>query len=459
MRSEFAPGLPRKGLFKDFPTITRPENWVLVCQEHRAKRAGPHIDLRLFKPGSGIAFSWALRSLPSRGQKVLATEQSLHTEDYAKLKTLTIPEGYGAGTVKQLFSYPIDITNANPDKINIHVLKGKEVEQLTLVRINKKAWLLVNHTEAAPTVPKRPIYKELNPKKLDIKSPGKLWQPKLDGASASIHLTAGKLPRVFSFRTSKKTGLPIEYTYKIPGFIIAKTPASLQNTIIRGEIFGHSKKTGKPLDAPKIGGMLNSNILKSRKLQNEHGALKVQVFDVKQFRGKDVSNSSYKDKLRILNEVAKHIPVSVPKTAITQATKKKLLESIMAGSHPDTKEGIVEWDLEEAHPPIKGKLEKEWDVYIRDVSRGQGGLARKSMAGAFWYSHEPTGPIVGKENIPAPTLRKDAWKEKKIYLGRVMRVSGAELHPSGAVRKPVLKGFHLDKNPPSFLKRMKDLNT
>ena len=72
-----------------------------IIQEHNARKAGKHYDLRLGTPDTGL-YSWAMRKgLPQPGGKpVLAVRQPIHEYGYKDFEG-NIPEGYGAGDVRK----------------------------------------------------------------------------------------------------------------------------------------------------------------------------------------------------------------------------------------------------------------------------------------------------------------------------------------------------------------------
>ena len=56
-KGEFAPGIPRSRAIKPIPRVksTRPQTWGMAIQTHEARRAGPHLDLRLVdKSGKAV---------------------------------------------------------------------------------------------------------------------------------------------------------------------------------------------------------------------------------------------------------------------------------------------------------------------------------------------------------------------------------------------------------------------
>ena len=110
---------------------------LFVIQEHDAERAGLHWDLRFEAYGdtdtylskrdntpepldktSRVLKSFAVPKsrLPDFGEKLLAIPTEDHPWNYKDFEG-TIPDGYGAGTVKLLFSDYIEISEMRETKI------------------------------------------------------------------------------------------------------------------------------------------------------------------------------------------------------------------------------------------------------------------------------------------------------------------------------------------------------
>lgn len=75
-----------------------------VLQLHKSLgRAGTHFDLRIQPPGKkNILYSWALPKamVPKNiGDKCLAVIGNVHSKMYLYVDHMTIPEGYGRGTI------------------------------------------------------------------------------------------------------------------------------------------------------------------------------------------------------------------------------------------------------------------------------------------------------------------------------------------------------------------------
>lgn len=126
---EFAPGIPAAKKIHPLPTIKKPQTeWILAIQEHKAKRAGKHYDLRLVQPLTDRAHSWALPKarLPKRGDKMLlAVQQPTHKRDYALHFTGTLPAGYGAGTVTMPIKERVRVLKMTPDRVKFERPNGE----------------------------------------------------------------------------------------------------------------------------------------------------------------------------------------------------------------------------------------------------------------------------------------------------------------------------------------------
>lgn len=133
----FAPGIPAGRVIHPIPEI-RDKQWQLAIQEHLARRAGKHWDIRFVDPVTQMAHSFAVpRSAFPKGKRVfLAIQQPTHTADYATTFSGTIPEGYGAGEVKLREVSPINIEFASPNRI----IFNRNGKRYALFRMQDKNW-------------------------------------------------------------------------------------------------------------------------------------------------------------------------------------------------------------------------------------------------------------------------------------------------------------------------------
>ena len=150
---EFAPGIPRSKRIYALPDNAKDKQWTMAVQEHHARRAGKHWDLRLVDPETSFAHSWALpkSTLPEGDQKVLAVRTPTHTEHYAlnfgDQEKQTIGKGYGSGTVEIVHKEPIKIIKADNNKIQFDRVVGDDNKRLTLFRTKGDTWLLRGHAK------------------------------------------------------------------------------------------------------------------------------------------------------------------------------------------------------------------------------------------------------------------------------------------------------------------------
>lgn len=464
MADEFAPGIPSKDTMHSIPEIKEPEAWEYTVHSHKAKKAGKHYDLRLGDPKTKFAHSWSIRNWPKPGMRVLAVQQPTHSMEYLNFKG-EIKDGYGAGAVDIEDRDNIEIVRSTPDKVHFNVYKGKGPQEYSLIRMKDKNWLLMNRTidrqrvKDAPT--SKPKYRKVD--SVDFENDEEVMQAKIDGAHNLILFPSfGLHPKFISYRPGKRSEV-IEHSQKVPGIFEMPIPKRLRGTVLRGEMFA-TDSTGHAIQSTDLGGILNSNVWKSRASQ-EGGKmpLRTVLFDVVQYKGKNYEDRPYEEKLRVLEDVASEIRYfELPRMARTPEEKRKLFDDIKNGKVPETKEGVIAWNMVRPGPPAKYKFRPDYDVYIRGFfDATPGSKYEGSAVGGFSYSHTPNGPIVGRIGTGlSDELRKKMYKDPRKYIGSVAKVTALGVYPSakgeedeeGALRSPSFSEWHLDKNDVAFLK-------
>lgn len=431
---------------------------------HQAERAGEHFDLRLGDPKSRRAHSWALRKgLPGPGEKGLAVQQPTHTLAYMDFKG-PIAEGYGKGDVELAQRDKTEVLRSSDKEVRFNVYRGKENQEFALRRMKSaKNWLVQNVTPSRAAGPtqklpsSKPKYKAVAPEKLNPDDPNTELQAKLDGAHVLYQFKGeGTTPRVFSYRpTERATGI-IDHTQKLEGFAKRKTPKSLVNTTLRGELYAVDDK-GKALPAAQVGGILNAGVWKSREKQKQEGRLVPAAFDVVEHRGKNVEGLPYAKKKGILAAATRAAPwLQRPRTASTPDEKRKLIADVQAGREPSTDEGVVEWHKDKP-TPRKSKFQEERDVYVRRVFAEAGKKRRGTMAGGFEYSTTPKGPVVGRVGTGlSHAMKKDMLENPSKYEGLQTRVKTQRAPKQYAPRNASFKSFHLDQDIPEDVKTAMD---
>lgn len=462
--AEYAPGIPAKHVSHDLPTTEGQKTWELTVHDHHAERRGRHFDLRLGDPSTGHAHSWAMHAQwPKAGERTWAIQQPTHTMKYMDF-TGKIEDGYGKGDVKMFDRAKTEITNSRPGHISFNVYRGSGPEEYSLHRVGDKQWVLMNRTLTRaqhPNLPTtKPAYKETKISDPKIHSDDYVFSAKIDDAHNLFYFPkAGEKVRVLSYRPSKRNhGEIIEHTHKVPGIAEGvPTPDGLGGTILRGGLYALSPRGGIATPAAQLAGLLNSDVWKSREKQKEHGELRAVLYDVVQHKGRKMEGAPYAEKLKILHDIVDEMPehFHLPRMAFGEEDKKKLIEDMRAGRLPETKEGIVAWNLREGTPPYKAKFTTDHDVYIRGFFPGEGKYRDRGVGG-FFYSYEPDSPIVGRVGTGlTDAQRSHMHTEPSAYVGTVARVKAQERFPSGALRAPSFDAFHMDKNDPQTLAMLK----
>ena len=448
--AEFAPGIANRREYGDPSQLQVGELVPYVQQLHHALRAKRHYDVRL---GKDKMLSWATKKeLPRPGDRPIALwPQPLHDESYSKFQG-RIQTGYGAGTVRPVDLGKVMITQADPDKIKFVVAHKKTPEEFTLIRMQanddkRPAWLMVNST---PT--EGPKYQKEHYKLIDAEEIDKLFDPKyvmsakIDGASALVNVLKDRVD-VLSLRPNKEGG-PIVHTHRM-GLAGQKLdiPKELQNTLLRGEIYGTRDGTAPKSIAPQeLGGILNSTVENSIRTQKEKGIkLRLALFGASQVGGKPWQGKTHEETRQIIQGALKHLPADIfgePPYANTEAEKRKMWESITSGNDPLTREGVVGFPVEGGRP-VKVKPVSDYDVHIRSVFpqvKGDTGLA-----GGFDYSMDAGGPVAGRVGTGfSREERQRMMASPEEYIGRVARVQAQEQFPSGALRAPAYIARHED---------------
>lgn len=457
-QKEFAPGIPATRSIKPLPVVARnrPQEWGIATQIHEARRARTHTDLRLVDP-NGNAHSWVIpgeKGLPKPGEKTRVIQQPTHTEEYAAKKgTFIIPAGYGAGKVTGSGLSPIEVVGQKPGILRFNAYAGRSPQEFSIVD-TPKGQLLYNHTITSESgvrgpgghsIPNsKPKYREIRPEAINFDNDNEIHQAKLDGSHCSFHIPGGgRQIRAFSYRpTERETGV-IEHTHKLPNYRSLTAPPELAGTVLRGELWA-TNKDGVALPAERIGGILNASVPKSRQLQEQHGHLKAAPFDVVRYKGKDVENASYERKLQILSEIHKKIPfLKPPPTARTSEEKERLFGRIQSGSLKETKEGVVSWPLAGGRP-TKIKLRPDVDVDVVGVFPGKKGKY-ENLAGGLLVRTSPNAPITRVGTGFSDKQREEIWRDQDKVIGRVARVETQQVFPSGKLRAPSFKEFHIEK--------------
>lgn len=474
--AEDAKGIPDKGQASRPSNIDRfsdpDELTEFVIQEHDADQAGKHYDLRIADPhkrNKGLSWAVPKAETPDPGEKKLAIQQPDHDLDYFDF-TGEITDGYGKGKVKQKRRTKAEILEAADDRVKFNLYDKRVPEEFLLKKTDDKEgpqsnWLLINNTPTRSReqdIPEsKTEFKDIDPEdeivQEYLKDNEHVMQEKLDGAHNIVKLKAGENPRVYSHRNAKNpTGL-INHTWNIKNLEDIRTPEELDDTILRAEVYGKKKQGDGALPVNEVGGLLNSKVLKSRKKQDEKGKLRTAAFDVEKYKGQDVSDANYEDKHEILKTINKVVPqIELPRTARNPSKKRELYDRIKRGKDKRTDEGVVFKHTNNEDKDKRVKFNPEYDVEIADIfEAGEETKYEGSHAGGFVYKWPGDSEPVGKIGTGfSDKMRRDMYENPEKYKGKTVKVEAHDIYPKkdsqntqrGALRMPVFKAFHPDKN-------------
>ncbi|MBU1067539.1 hypothetical protein KKE60_07105, partial [Patescibacteria group bacterium] len=429
--------------------------WKMSVQEHKAKKAGLHYDLRLLNPSTGIAHSWAIRKWPPvPGEKLFAAQSGDHTPEAMTFQG-ELPKGYGAGKVSLVDYDDIEVLESTPNKISFNKYTGSEVQRYALVRMQGTEWLILNITPTGESRSEVPQYKRSYPEikinDIDYHNQNQVIAEKVDGAHVTIALRPEKRVDVFSYRPSKKRPTFIDHSFKTELYRI-KSPRSLGKTILRAELFAVDPRTKRPLPSAETGGIINSGTWKSRESQIQKGKLEHLIYDIDVYKGKDVSNLPYAQKLQLLNIVKQELPnLNIVKPVGGVVQKRNLVDEVVSGKNRLSQEGVVVYDLTKSIPE-KAKITRDLDVYFHSPIPPTPGsrLEQMGAVGGFLASRDPGGiPNIRVGGGLSDELRKDIAQNPLKYKNLVAKIYAQEELKSGKLRMPVFKEFRTYEQWPS----------
>jgi hypothetical protein len=163
---------------------------------------------------------------------------------------------------------------------------------------------------------------------------------------------------------------------------------------------------------------------------------------VVKYRGKDMTDAPFSEKMKVLSQVAKLLPELKPPPVVTDPNEKiKLLNDIRKGKHPLTSEGVVLVNPNGTEM-IKAKFAPDWDTEIVGISKGRGKYEGRGIGG-FIVKNQGSTFVVGSGL--SDQLRQDAFENPDKYVGRIATVRAQSEFPSGKLRAPVFHRLHIEK--------------
>lgn len=219
---EFAPGIPKEKKTYDLPDLTN-RHWTLAIQQHDARKAGKHWDLRLVDPDTTHAHSWAVpkAQLPDKsGKPILAVRTPTHTARYAlgfgAEGPKEIKKGYGAGVVEILHKEPVRVLSSSPNKLKFERTVDGSPEQYMLFKTKGDAWLMKRTKEAmVHSAFDRGRFNMLI--KLGVASPGVSKEPSISEMDNPVDNQDDELPAGMLARALSKVENPPKRNLKSEG--------------------------------------------------------------------------------------------------------------------------------------------------------------------------------------------------------------------------------------------------
>jgi bifunctional non-homologous end joining protein LigD len=269
-----------------------------------------------------------------------------------------------------------------------------------------------------------------------------ITQSKLDGIRGIVHVTPTGL-RIFS----RSAGVgdptkPLEKTSALP-HLAALTFPSMVGTVLDCEILADG------LNSAQLSGTIHKN-----EVTNNNHLVKLYVFDILRFNGKDLTQKTLHERLGFLLTAktriySKHI-IYLP-YAFTTQEKKTLYESIIESNG----EGIMLKNLNEvyllggrpANNWYKMKKSATFDCVVMGFSKGKGKY--NTRIGAIIFGQYVNGKLIelGQASGMTDAQRNEFSSHPERYVGKVVTIKGMERLKSGSIRHPQFVTIRSDKNP------------
>lgn len=266
-------------------------------------------------------------------------------------------------------------------------------------------------------------------------------QEKLDGMRAVVHVTKTGL-RIFSRSAGVKDPTrPLEKTSSLPHLARLTFP-DLVGTVLDGEILIPGK------DSAEIAGSVH------RKNGN-NGLVKLFVFDILRFCGRDLTNKTLAERLPLLLTTKLMMQgtddVCFLPFATTLEQKEKLYQSVFSnGGEGIVLKNLVGKYIEGGRPANtwhKYKKCREFDVVCVGFTKGAGKYNKR--IGALRFAQYVGGSLteIGQTSGMTDALRNEMSDHPERFIGKVVTIRGMERLRSGAIRHPRYVAIRTDKNP------------
>lgn len=174
--------------------------------------------------------------------------------------------------------------------------------------------------------------------------------------------------------------------------------------------------------------------------------MSVAAFDVVKWKGRNVEDLPYKDKIPMLEEINKKIGmIDVPPMAKSRQEKAELKNSILEQRHPLTYEGIVVYDLD-SPTPRKSKKRLDWDAEIVGTFPAEpGSKYHNNGIGGFVVQPENSNVKLKVGSGLDDQMRRDAYQNPEKYIGQWAEFKSQRKHSSGLHQAPIFKRIRMEK--------------
>ena len=208
-----------------------------------------------------------------------------------------------------------------------------------------------------------------------------------------------------------------------------------------------------PNGAARVGGLSNSLPDKAQRYQREHGDAELYVWDVAEYKGKDVSALSYRERRGICKKLVAelkpyckniHLAEAAPDGSDAVAFYERVTNDPRGLPYS---EGVVVKDMNDPSGQtwVKVKPRDPFDWRIGQVVEGTGKYS--GSAGAIVVEHPETGARSELGSLAVPDgERQWIWDHRTQLEGRaVAKFEAMEITDAGAVRAGVFMGLHQAK--------------
>lgn len=286
----------------------------------------------------------------------------------------------------------------------------------------------------------------LEPDKLNQvwNNPNYICEEKLDGSRYVLQFDRNGEPKLTSRRTSVKTGKNVDKTNNLMGHVTFKSH-NLRNSVVDGEVCGGN-------DFSNTITLMGSSSDHAQELLENGWKVRYYVFDILQYKGKDLRNLPLKTRKQYLKQLVGELPAHIRKNWVYLEPSKNLKESFDR-IVKDGGEGVILKNINSVY--AEGKRNKDWikvkkiETYDGVIIGYQPGTGKyKHLFGALLIGQYVDGKLqeVAKVSGMTDAQRIHIWKNKEKFLGAVIEFEAQEPTKAKRYRHPRFERFRPDKD-------------